>query len=286
MAEENSTRTVLVTGATGKQGGAVARGLIGKGFKVRVLARKAASPAAQALAALGAEVVEGDLDHAASVEKALAGVWGVFSVQGLESGIEREEPQGRLLAKLAREKGAQHFVYSSVGSAHRKTGVPHFESKWRIEEYVRELTFPSHTVLRPVFFMENLVSPWYLHGDRFSFCTKPDTAVQMIAVDDIGSYGVRAFEKPEEMNGQAIDIAGDAVTMAAAAELIGQRLGKKLEIVQVPMEQVRKHTADMASMFEWFEKVGYDVEIPGLEQKYGIKTMTLAEWANKHVHPA
>ena len=160
-------RTILITGATGRQGGAVARALAGKGFKMRALTRKPESDAAKALAKTGAEVVHGDLDDAASLEKALRGVWGVFSVQNTwEAGVEKEEEQGKRLAKLAREAGVQHFVYSSVGSAHRKTGIPHFENKWRVEETVRGLGFPSYVILRPVFFMENLTSPWFLNGDK------------------------------------------------------------------------------------------------------------------------
>ena len=102
----------------------------------------------------------GDLDDEASLRKALAGAWGVFAVQNTwEAGVEKEEEQGKRQARLAREAGVQHYVYSSVGSAHKNTGIPHFDNKWRIEETVRGLNFPSHVVLRPVFFMENLLAP-------------------------------------------------------------------------------------------------------------------------------
>jgi uncharacterized protein YbjT (DUF2867 family) len=151
---------VLVTGATGQQGGAVARQLLSRGHKVRALTRKPQGEAAKALAGLGAEVVPGDLDEVGSLEKALAGAWGVFSVQNTwEAGVEAEERQGKRLAELARQAGVSHFVYTSVGSAHRRTGIPHFDNKARIEETVRGLGFPSYTILRPVFFMENWTSP-------------------------------------------------------------------------------------------------------------------------------
>ena len=280
---KNPERLVLVTGATGNQGGAVARQLLAKGFKVRAMTRKPAGDAAKALAALGAEVVQGDLDDAASLERALAGVWGVFAVQNTwEAGVEGEEEQGKRIARLARETGVQHFVYTSVGSAHRKTGIPHFDNKWRIEETVRSLGFPSYVILRPVFFMENLVSPWFLQGDKLATAMKPDTVLQMIAVEDIGKFGARAFEHPEEMNRAEIDLAGDAVTMPAAAAVLSEALGRKIEFAQFPIEEVRKNSADFAIMLEWLDGVGYNVDIAGLEQKSGIRLMKLPEWARKH----
>src|SRR5205814_4645534 len=104
----------------------------------------------------GLEVVQVDLDDDTTLRHALAGAWGVFGVQNAaEAGVEREEAQGKRLATLAREAGVEHYVYTSVGSADERTGIPHFDNKWRIEETVRGLGFPSHVILRPVFFMEN-----------------------------------------------------------------------------------------------------------------------------------
>src|SRR6187549_748467 len=157
------TDRILVTGATGKQGGATAHELLAAGHKVRALTRHTDSPAARELAKLGAEVVAGDLNDKASLERAVSGTWGVFSLQNTwEAGVEGEEEQGLRLADVARAANVQHFVYTSVGSAHRETGIPHFENKWRIEERVRSLGFPSHVILRPVFFMENLAGPWFM----------------------------------------------------------------------------------------------------------------------------
>ena len=152
---QHTNRLVLVTGATGRQGGATARHLLARGFRVRAVTRDPDKPAARALAERGAEVVRGDLDDPASLESAIRGADGVFSVQNFwETGFEREVKQGIALADLAQAAGTRHFVYASVGSAHRKTGLPHFESKWQIEEHIRAIGLP-HTVLRPVWFMEN-----------------------------------------------------------------------------------------------------------------------------------
>src|SRR5262245_30672713 len=123
-------RLILITGATGKQGGATLRHLAKRGgFKRRALTRNVAGEAARAVAALGAEVLPGDLDDEAAVGRALDGAWGVFSVQTWQGGVEREEQQGKRLARLARARGVQRFVYSSVGGANLKTGISHFDSK-------------------------------------------------------------------------------------------------------------------------------------------------------------
>jgi len=275
-------RIILITGATGKQGGAVARALVGKGFKIRALTRKPESEAALSLAKTGAEIVKGDLDDDASLKKALQGVWGVFSVQNTwEAGVEKEEEQGKRLAKFAREAGVEHFVYSSVGSAHRGTGIPHFENKWRVEETVRELHFPSHVILRPVFFMENLTSPWFSNGEKLSAALDPATKLQMIAVKDIGEYGARAFLDAKKLSGREIDLAGDAVTLPKAAEVLGKGLGRKVEFVRIPIEEVRKNSADFAIMLEWFDRVGYSADIDGLQREFGIKPTKLDEWVAK-----
>src|SRR6201985_605481 len=217
-----SDRTILITGVTGHQGGAVAQALQGTGFHLRGLTRKPDSERAAALARHGVDIVKGDLDDEATLRRALAGAWGVFGVQNAgEAGVEREEAQGKRLATLAREAGVAHYVYTSVGSANKRTGVPHFDNKWRIEENVRSLRFPSHVILRPVFFMENLVAPFSLQGSTLAWALGPATKLQMIAVDDIGWVGRRAFTHSAGLNRREIDLAGDVRTMPEAAGSCG-----------------------------------------------------------------
>jgi uncharacterized protein YbjT (DUF2867 family) len=152
---ENSHRTILVTGATGNQGSAVAHHLLGRGnCQVRALVRDEHKPAAQALKQAGAELITGDLTDRSSLDRALQGVSGVFSVQGLNDGLEAEIQQGKAIADAAKAAGVEHFVYSSVGSAERQTGVPHFDSKYQIEKYIHSIGL-THTILRPVFFFYN-----------------------------------------------------------------------------------------------------------------------------------
>jgi uncharacterized protein YbjT (DUF2867 family) len=274
-------KTILVTGATGKQGGAVLRHLLGSAFKLRALTRKPEAEAAQALAAEGIEVVQGDLDDLGSLKAALKDVWGVFAVQNTwEAGVEGEEEQGKRIAGLAREAGVQHFVYTSVGSAERKTGVPHFDNKWRVENEVRALGFPSHVILRPVFFMENLPSPMFLSGDTLGTAMKPDTKLQMVAVNDIGRVGARAFSDAAKLSGRAIEIAGDEVTMAQAAAVLSKSLGRDIQFVEYPITAVREQSEDMALMLEWFERVGYGADIAALDDEFGPMTR-LPDWAGK-----
>jgi uncharacterized protein YbjT (DUF2867 family) len=273
-------KLILITGATGQQGGAVCNALQGKGFKLRAMTRNPDGDKAKALAANGVEVVKGDLDDASSLKAALKGAWGAFAVQNTwEAGVEKEEEQGKRFATVAREAGVKHYVYSSVGSAERKTGIPHFENKARVEDTVRGLKFDSHVILRPVFFMENLPSPWFLNGDKLVTALKPETKLQMIAVADIGRIGAQAFIDAEKMNGREIELAGDAATMPEAASILSKALGKQIEFMQIPIEEIRKNSEDFALMLEWFDKVGYNADISKLDNEFG-KMTRLEPWAS------
>jgi uncharacterized protein YbjT (DUF2867 family) len=182
---------------------------------------------------------------------------------------------------LARTVGVHHYVYASVGSADRHTGIPHFENKARVEAVVREAGFPSWVIMRPVFFMENLPSPWFLHGDSLVTAMDPATKLQMIAVGDIGRFGARLFMDAAAFNGREIDLAGDAVTMPEAAATLSAAWRRTISFVQIPIAEVRKNSADFAAMLEWFDRVGYDADIPALEREFGFTPMTLARWATQ-----
>jgi uncharacterized protein YbjT (DUF2867 family) len=282
MANQN---IILVTGATGRQGGAIARELLAHGHRVKAMTRKPDSDNAKALVKLGAQVVQGDFNNAASLEHVLQGIWGVFSVQNTwEAGVEGEEIQGKRMAETAKKAGVQHFVYTSVGSAHLKTGIPHFENKCRIEEKVRGLGFPSYVILRPVFFMENWLSPWFKPGidqGKLMMGIAPTTGLQVIAVEDIGKYGLQAFERHAELSRREIDIAGDEKTMPETARILSQAAGRTITFQRVPIEEVRKGSEDFAIMLEWFDRVGYSARIQANAKEFGIRPTTLAEWASR-----
>jgi len=271
----NTTRnehgSILVSGATGQQGGAVARHLLAAGWAVRALTRDPAKPAAQALAARGATVVRGDLNDRASVERAVAGASGVFSVQNYyeAGGAEGEIRQGVALADAAKAAGVRHLVYSSVGSADRRTGIPHFESKARIEEHVRGLGVP-YTILRPVFFMDNWA--WArdaIRGGVLAQPFDPDKPLQQVAVDDIGAFAALAFADPATWRGRAVDLAGDELTMPQSAEVFARVIGRPVRYERIPMDRFEQAAGkESATMFAWFNDVGYAADIPALRATY------------------
>ena len=276
---------ILITGATGQQGGATARALLADGHKVVAMTRNPSSEKARALTSLGAEVIPGDLDDEASLRSALEGKWGVFAVQNTwEAGVEGEEEQGKRLALLAKEAGVEHYVYASVGSADQDTGIPHFDNKYRVEETVRELGFPAYVILRPVFFMENLASPWFKPGiddGVVAISVLPETEIQMVAVEDIGEYGKLAFEHHAQLNGQAIDFAGDKMTPVQIATTLSELTGREINHFQVPIEQVREFSDDFATMLEWFDGRGFSADIQGNQDRYGILATGFADWASR-----
>ncbi|MEU9713194.1 NmrA/HSCARG family protein [Streptomyces sp. NPDC047967] len=260
--------TIMVLGGTGRQGGAVARELLRRGHAVRALVRDPAKEEAKALAEAGAVLVRGDLDDEASLAAAMDGVHGVFSVQTFRGpgGCEAEERQGRAVADAAVRAGVKHFVYSSVGGADRDTRVPHFESKLRIEEYLRSLDLPL-TVLRPVMFHDILldIAPRRVQDELvLAMWLDPGTSVQLIATSDIGVFAADAFEDPEGWLGRTVEIAGDDLTgpqMAAAFEAVS---GIPTRFQQLPIEPLRASREDLANMFDWFERDGYRADLSAL----------------------
>jgi uncharacterized protein YbjT (DUF2867 family) len=266
----NEGRVILVSGATGQQGGTVARNLLERGFAVRAITRDPEKAEARALADLGAEVVSGDLEDRASIERVLAGVYGVFSVQQFwEVGVEGEVGQGILLADAAKEAGVEHLVYSSVGSAHRETGIPHFDSKWEVEEHVRASGVP-YTVLRPVFFMQN----WEMMrepvlGGTLPQPLDPDKPFQMIDAEDIGVFAAMAFDDPETWIGREVDLAGDELTMPELAATFSRVIGREVDYFQVPWEGFEEQMGEEYTiMYRWFNDYGYEADIPALRKEH------------------
>jgi uncharacterized protein YbjT (DUF2867 family) len=276
----DADRPILVTGATGQQGGAVLRHLRTPGFAVRALTRDVNSPAARTLAASGVGVIQGDFDDRASLERALDGAYGAYAVQTpwQSGGVEAEVRQGIAFADAAKAAGIQHLVYSSVGSADRQTGIPHFESKYQIEEHIRAIGLP-HTILRPVFLMENFLADRdAIVGGTLAEPLLPATPLQMVAVDDIGAFAALAFAEPEQWIGRAIELAGDELTMPQAAERFGRVIGRPVQYVQVPLAEVRRTRGeDQATMVTWFNQVGYGADLPTLRAIYPALT-TLEQW--------
>jgi uncharacterized protein YbjT (DUF2867 family) len=259
--------TVAVAGATGRQGGALARKLVQHGHRVRALTRRPGSPAAADLRRLGADVFEADFDDYEELLRANDGADAFFLVATpYQTGVEAEVRQARQAAKAAKEAGVKHLVYSSVASADRHTGIPHFDGKAEIEDYVRRLGIP-HTIVGPVFFMENLLAPMMLPGLRAATLSMPLPAgrpLQVVAVEDIAGFVRVVLERPGEFLGKRIDIASDIVTGPEIASALAEASGKPIGYAEAPLDVVRAQSADLARMWEWFDEVGYGVDVHAL----------------------
>jgi len=285
--KSNKDRLILVTGATGHQGGASLRHLRERGFPVRALTRKPDQPEARSLVGHGVELVRGDLEDEASLARALDGVYGVYSVQNWRnSDIEGEIRNGTRLADASKRVRISHFVYSSVASADQRTGIPHFESKFRVEEHIRSSGM-RYTIVRPVFFMENLLGMrQQIEGGTLPFPLNSETRLQMVAVDDIGACVAMAFERPAKWQGRAFELAGDELSMAELADVLSRVTGREVRYVQVPWNEFEaKAGAETAKMFRWFQDVGYHVDISAVRQEYP-KLTTFARWMNSNWHAA
>ncbi len=223
---EHRERLILVTGATGRQGGAVARHLRARGFTVRAFTRDPAR--AGGLPGEGIDVVHGDFDDLDSIRRALDGAYGVFSVQNPAiSGIEGEVRQGRAVAEAAARQRVTHFMYSSAIAADQNTGIPFLESKARIEQYVRERGF-MYTILRPVSFMENWLRMGpIVNGVAIALPLAPGMVLQQIAIDDIGRIAAHAFEHPAVFQNRSLDIAGDENTLDSIAATISRAINRE-----------------------------------------------------------
>ena len=265
-----NNKIIAVTGATGQQGGAIARKLLTDGWKVRALTRDVEKPAAQELKALGAEIVPGDMDDRAQLEAAFNGAYGVFSVQNFwlpNVGFEGEIQQGKNVADAAKAAGVEHLVYSSVGAAHRGMGQKHFESKWIIEQYIHSLDIP-YTIFRPAAFFENF--NWeraaLLNGTFNALGLRPEKERQLIAVEDVGVFVALAFATPKQYLGKTIELAGDALTESQLADTFAKVIGRPVRLTMPSGGSGRRSDEEMTAMFNFFNGEAYDADIPALRK--------------------
>lgn len=267
---QQETRTILVTGATGTQGGAVARELLNRGYAVRGLTRNPESERAQAMAGLGAEMVKGDFDDAATLAAAMEGVYGVFAVTNFwEHGYVTEIAHGEKLIDAAETAAVKHFIFTSVSGADTATGIPHFDSKGEIEQYLRNSGI-SHSIVRPVEFMNN-VSFYRKQIMTGTYYDPRDAGKshQWIAASDIGFFVGEMFDGPDEWIGKALDIAGDELTIAEYVDALSATLGVNVHHQQISWEAYEKEAGEeMTIMVRWFDEKGYSVDVEALRQKY------------------
>ncbi|MEU8700844.1 NmrA/HSCARG family protein [Streptomyces sp. NPDC048680] len=281
----SDNRVVVVTGATGRQGGAAARALLSNGWAVHALVRDPDRAEALALKAAGAVLFRGDLDDAASLDAALAGAYGVFGVQTFNGpdGMTGEVRQGKALAEAAARAGVAHFVQSSVGGADRPGEVGHFATKGEIERHIAALGLPA-TVLRPTFFITNFegLGPQWADGALvLTLALPPRTRLQMITPADIGNIAAEAFGAPADYLGRTVEIAGDELTGPEMAEVFSRAAGRPVRFDSQPIEQVRAFSEEMAAMFDWFDTVGFAADLAALRDRHPYLT-TLEGWVGEH----
>jgi len=276
-------RKILVTGATGQQGGALARLLLKKKHEVYALIRstKSESPKAQNLRNQGAKLVEGDLDKPDSLEQAVNGIDSVYLMGTfIEGGTEGEIRRGKMMVDIAKEKKIEHIVYSSVVNADKNTGIPHFESKYKVEQHIKNSGIP-YTIIGPTFFMDNLLS-YSLAGlqqGQVALPLSPSRILQQSAVENIAEFSALALERRNSFIGKRIDIASDEITGEQAAKVLSNELGRKIRYEQVPMEQIRQASEDLAVMYEWFERIGTGVDVAALHKQYPeVNWLTFKDW--------
>jgi len=273
------TLRVLVAGVTGQQGSAVARALLERGHAVVGLARRPEK--ARAWRSRGVEIVRGDLTDRASIEKALKGMDAFFLVTSwFEKGTEDEARQGLTALDAARVASVDHTVFSSVASADEALGLRHFESKARIERHARRSGIPL-TIVRPVAFMENFLSPWMapsIQSGTLAQPIKPTTRVQHIAIRDHADFVAERLVRRDGL-GETIEIAGDAATFPEIAAMLGERFGRPIRFVELSDEQATPFIGEEGvAMNRWFDRFGYHVDIKSLERRWGIRMTSFQEF--------
>lgn len=300
-----TSSAILVTGATGRQGGATARALLVAGQPVRALVRDRTTGAAKALETAGAELVVGDLMDPATLDHAALGVRAVFSVQmppATAEGVsfDAEVSQGLNLIEAAHRAGIHQFVHTSVSGAgqHRDAPgwpegrwaqmEPYFAAKQTIQDRVRTRGFSSWTILKPAFFMENLdPSLRFLlpHGKEGGLVTilHPETELALVAADDIGTAAAAALQSPERFHGVELELASDRLTLLEIAEVLTRHLGVTVRAPRMTADQAL--AAGMPTMglgHEWMNIVGQPAQ-PDDARRLGLRLTSFEEWARTHV---
>ncbi|WP_033342652.1 NmrA family NAD(P)-binding protein [Catenuloplanes japonicus] len=295
--------TVLVVGATGQQGGATARELLASGVPVRALVRDPDSDRARALARSGAELRTGDLHDRDSLAEAADGARAVFSVQmpAFTDGFpdfDGELTQALNLIETAKAAGVAQFVHTSVSGAGRHTQAPGWdEGRWAsmaavykpktgAETAVREAGFPQWTLLKPGFFMENLLpATAYLfpRGVEGGLATvlKPATHLSLVAVQDIGRAAAAAFRAPDRFHRVELELASDYLTMAEIAAVLTDALGTEVTAPDMAEEQaLAAGMPPYAAVSHAFLQAAGQPARPDFARALGIPLTSFREWAH------
>ena len=249
----NSKHPILVFGATGRQGGSVAKALLKAGWPVRALVPDSTKAASLQLRNSGVELVQGSFEETKVVRTAMKDAYGVFSVLPASLAAEDEVRHGISIADIAAETGVNHFVYSSGASVGNElTGVPRFDAKPRIEAHIRQLDMTT-TIIRPMIFMEMLVRPGFgLDEGRLVSLIRSDHSIQLTAVEDIGRFVAAVLADKSRFGGAPLKIASDRLTGRELAVILSEAIGRPIAYERFP-EDVLAANADLAHMAESLE---------------------------------
>jgi uncharacterized protein YbjT (DUF2867 family) len=257
--------TILVGGATGRQGNAVVDELLGRGFEVRGLTRNQNSKRAQRVAAKGIELVTGDYGDLDSLLAAMEGIDRVFFYHGFSS---NEVEEGRNVIAAAKASGVKHLVYSSGAAAEPGIGMQG-ASMMQIELALIASGVP-YTVFRPVAFMENF-DP--MKGDiidnGFRDSRPPDRMLYFIAIRDIGFFVGEAFQNPDEWIGKALNIASDKMTVQEYVAKLSGVVGRDIEFHQLPLDEyLALYPRPMRPLFRWYHEAGYSADVDTFRRRF------------------
>lgn len=244
----NDKRPILIFGATGRQGGSVAKALLKAGWSVRAFVRDAVGPASIALRDAGVELVSGSFEDTSKIRAAMKDTHGIFSVLPANLAADAEVRYGISIADLAAEIGVTHFVYSSGASVgDRLTGVARFDAKQRIEAHIRELPIIA-TIVRPMIFMEMLVRPGFgLDKGRLLSLIRPEHSIQLTAVEDIGKFVAAIFADKTRFGGVTLKIASDRVLGRDLEAVFSDVAGRPISYARFP-DDVLAANADLVHM--------------------------------------
>jgi uncharacterized protein YbjT (DUF2867 family) len=277
-----NNKTIFVTGGTGNQGGAVARNLSQQGFTVKVLTRNPNSAKSLSLKKLNIELVKGDLNNGDTYRNHLRDAYGIFSVQTFENGVDKEIHQGITLATVGKELDIKHFLYSSVYGAHLNTGIPHIDSKFKIENHIKQTGLPF-TIIRPTSLFENFLIPQVKKGILNGKLVQPinrDTIQQYIAAEDIGNAAAKIFLNSNEYLGRTIPLATEQLTTQEVADTFSKVLNKRIEYKKLPVLITRLFLGKgLYKMFKWMnEKSIFSKEDIEATRKEFPNLLSLKDW--------
>jgi uncharacterized protein YbjT (DUF2867 family) len=277
-----AAKKIFVTGATGNQGGAVVRNLLSKGFYVKALVRNPDTPAAKKITQEHVEIIKGDLDDPASYKQYLQETDGVFCNLVFKYGVDKEIKQGFDLVNLSKENNIKHFVYSSVIGCDLNTRIPHWESKFKIENHIKASGI-IYTIIRPSSLYENFLIPQVKSGimkGKLVMPTHKNKVQQFISSEDIGKVAACIFSNKEKYSGRTITLAAEQMDVEQLAAVFSKALNKEIKFQQLPMFIVWLAMGkNLAKMFRWINNNDALIvkDIPGLKNEFpGM--MSLEEW--------